>query len=126
MSKSINNIIARYTALNDIQLDEAEGLPPLPDAPAGDPAAAGPPPIDPMGGMSPMPQPEPEVKTMSDEAWVSSVKTMIELLSYGLNADEDVAHRAPVSKWLKMKDEIDKENAFDIAEEIDEFLANED
>jgi len=58
---------------------------------------------------------------------VSSVKTMLELLSYGLHADDDVIHRNPISKWLRMRtdDGINKDNALDILQQIDDFLRAE-
>ena len=115
MPKKVDDIIAAYAENNDL-LIEAEGLPELP--PVETPVKT---PVE-----TPVETPEPEVKTMTDESWVTAVKTMIELLSYGLHAEEDAIHRKPIADWLKMKDEIDKENAWDVVQQIDTFLANED
>lgn len=115
MESKLDKLISKYSVG---PLHEAEGdLPELPPV--------GAPPV----GMSPAPietpAPEPEVREMSDEAYVSAVKTMIELLSYGLNAPEDVAHQEPVVNFLKMKDEVDKNNAFEVLQQIEDFLAQE-
>ena len=110
MAKNVDTVIANYLETTNLQL-EVDELPPLPvEEPIQEPVAGA---------------PASEIKTMSDEAYVSAVNTMIELLSYGLHADEDVIHRDPIAKWIKMKNEISKENAFDIAQEIDDFLAIE-
>ena len=118
MPKKVDNIIAEYAQSYDLQLEQPEGLPPLP----GEPPIEG-------GGMppvAPVAEPAPEPKTMTDESWVTAVKTMIELLSYGLHAEDDAIHREPIAKWLKMKEEINKENAWEVVQQIDTFLANED
>ena len=117
MAKNVDNVIADYLKTTNLQLEQLPELPSVEDevVPPADPAA-----------VEPAPAPEPELKTMSDEAYVSAVNSMIELLSYGLHADEDAVHRDPIAKWLKMKNEISKENAFEIAQQIDDFLANED
>ena len=115
MAKNVDSVIADYLKTTNLQIEQE--LPPLP-APEGEVALP--------AADTPAPAPEPEVKTMSDEAYVSAVNSMIELLSYGLHADEDAVHRDPIAKWLKMKNEISRENAFEIAQQIDDFLANED
>ncbi len=114
MSKKIDQLIRNYVNTSNLHM-EVENLPPLPGSDAPMPEEL---PVD--------HEPEQEiVHNMTDETWVTAVKTMIELLSYGLHAEDDAIHRDPIAKWLKMKDDIDKDTAWDIVEEIDEFLANE-
>ena len=116
MLNKTNDVLRTYLELNNLDADlytEAElGQPPLQSAdPAPVPAAVEPAPV--------------ETKTMSDEAFVSAVKTMIELLSYGINAPESVLHRNPVAKIIKMKNEVTQDNAYDVLDEIENLLATD-
>lgn len=123
MANKIDQLIRKYAKDSDLIIEQPD-LPPLPDipGPAGAPQPSGPSlPVD-----SPPPDKETKVVELAPEALVTAVKTMIELLSYGLHAGEDAVHRDPIAKWLKTKNEIDDENAWDVLDEINDFLATED
>ena len=117
MSDKTNDVLKKYLELN--KLDTKLYTEQTPGGPA--------PGIEPMDAPPAVPPTpvEPEVKTMSDEAFVSAVKTMIELLSYGINAPESVLHRDPVADLIKMKNDITQENAYDILEKLEELLATD-
>jgi hypothetical protein len=113
MANKIDNIISDYVKNSKLLVTEAD-LPELPEvAPVTEPEVA------PVTA-------DPEMHDMTGEAYVTAVKTMIELLSYGLHAEDDAIHRDPVAKWLREKDKIDNKTAWGIVKEIDDFLANED
>lgn len=120
MSNKVNQVISNYLKESDLQLEALPDLP-LPDQadmPMDQPAPMAAPPAAPA-------KEEPEVVAGPD--LVSAVKTMIELLSYGLHADEDVLHRDPVAKWLQLRtdDGINEDNAYDILQQINNHLGTE-
>ena len=121
MSNKVNNIIREYIDNSGLIV---EALPPLPDE-GGEPAAAAAASPDPEAAAGTAEDQQP-AHNMTDEAYVTAVKTMIELLSYGLHSEPDAIHRDPVAKWLRNKDNISKETAWDTLEEIDLFLAGPD
>lgn len=125
MSNKVDKLISNYLDQSGLQLEQLPPLP-LPDQAADVPGA---PPADVNQPAPAVPVTEPEeveVEVAGADV-VSSVKTMLELLSYGLHADDDVIHRNPISKWLRMRtdDGINKDNALDILQQIDDFLRAE-
>lgn len=116
MESKLDNLISKYsTGL----VQEQDGLPTLPPLPADTGA------VTPTGPPVTEPAPKEVEVEVAGPDLVNTVKTMLELLSYGLSADEGAHLQQPIANFLKLKDNIDDKNALKVIEDIENFLAQE-